>query len=99
MTRHLPHQQQRRVTQLHLLARLHCKPGHFFGRDLRHQFCDASGDLHAILIELALPEQASQHRALQLQLRRDVARRRTLMRPRPEVQLQHVQSSHHGLLV
>ena len=88
VTRHLAHEQQRRVTQLHLLARLDGKRGHLLGCDLGHEFRDAAGDLDAVLVELALPEQASQHRAPQLQFRRDVAGRRTFVRARTEVQVE-----------
>ena len=88
VTRHLAHQQQRRMTQLHLLARLDGERGHLLGRNLGHEFRDAAGDLDSVLVELALPEQASQHRAPQLQLGRDVSRRRALVSARTEVQVE-----------
>ena len=79
-TRHLTHQQQRRVTQLHLLAGLHGQRRDFFSGDLGHQLADASGDCDTILIKLALPQHAGQHRPAQLLLGSDVLRRRAFVR-------------------
>jgi hypothetical protein len=66
VTRHLADEQQRHVPQLHLLTRFDRKRGNLLRRDLRHQFGNAAGDLDAVLVELALPKQAGQHRAAQL---------------------------------
>ena len=52
------------MTQLHVLDGT-C--GHLLFRDFRHQFCDTPGNLASILVELILPEQASEDRAPQLQ--------------------------------
>ena len=92
VTRHLAHEQQRRVTQLHLLAGLDGKRGNLLRRNLGHQFGNAAGDLDAVLVELSLPKQASQHRAAQLQLQRDVTGRRSLVGTGAEIQC--VESGH-----
>ena len=65
VTRHLAHQQQRRVTQLHALASLDGQRGHLLGVHLRNQLMNAAGDLHAVLVELALPQHAGEDRAAQ----------------------------------
>src|SRR5579864_794366 len=88
VTRHLTHEQKRRVTQLHLLASFDGERSHILSRDLGDEFRDAARDLDSVLIELALPEQACQHRAPQLQLRGDVARRSTFVRARTKVQVE-----------
>jgi hypothetical protein len=61
VARHLAHQQQRRVAQLHPLARLDGQRGNLLRRNLRNQFVDAAGDLHAVLVELALPQHAGEN--------------------------------------
>ena len=76
---HLAYEQKRRVTQLHALATFDCQRRNFFGRDLGNEFGDTPGDFNAVLVELALPQQASHHGAAQLQLCRNVAH---LERPR-----------------
>src|SRR5271170_4586028 len=68
---HLSHQQQRRVTQLHLLACFDRKRSHLSRVYLRNKSGDALGDGRAILIELVLPQHAGQHRAPQLRVRTD----------------------------
>src|SRR5262249_47552365 len=78
-TRHLTHQQERRVAQLHLLAGLHGQGRHLLRRHLGHQFADTTGDSYAILVKLLFPEHAGQHRAPELQLRRYMAGRRALV--------------------
>src|SRR5229473_4892406 len=65
LARHLTDKQERCMTQLHLLTSLDGKRGHLLGRDLRHQFGDAARDLDSVLVELALPEQAREHRTPQ----------------------------------
>ena len=65
MSRHLAHQQQGRVTKLHLLASLDCERRNLLGLDLGHEFCDAARDLDAV-VELVLPELAIEHPASQL---------------------------------
>src|ERR1700733_5582731 len=94
MTRHFADDQKRRVTQLHLLARLNGKGSHLLGPNLRHSLGDASGDLDPVLVELALPKETRKHRAAQLHLRRDVACGRVLVRARCSVEIQCVQSGH-----
>jgi hypothetical protein len=69
--RHFAHQQQRRVTQLHLLARLHGQRGNLLRIHLGHQFVNTAGDLHAVLVELVLPQHAGENRAAQSLLRGD----------------------------
>src|SRR5579871_2209352 len=54
MTRHLPHEQQRSMAQLHLCASLDGERGHFFGPNLGDEPRDAARDLDSVLIELAL---------------------------------------------
>jgi hypothetical protein len=58
MTRHLADEEKRRVTQLHLLAGLGGKRSDLLGRDLGHQFGNATGDLDSLLVELLLSEEA-----------------------------------------
>src|SRR5262249_9208560 len=82
VTRHLPHQEQRRVAELHPLTRLYRERSNLFSGDLRHQRRDALGDLNTGLIELVLPQHAGQHRTTELQLAADVARRPALMSSR-----------------
>src|SRR5580765_119771 len=94
VTHHLTHEQKRRVTQLHLLARLDCQCSHLLGRDFGDELRDAARDLDSVLVELALPEQAREHRAPQLQLRGDVARGSTLVRSRTRVEVEQIESSH-----
>ena len=77
--RHLAHHQQRRMPELHLLARLDGERRHALGRDLRHQRLDALGDGDAVLVELVFPQEAVHQRALQLHLRREALCPRTLM--------------------
>ncbi len=79
VTRHFTNQQQRRVTQLHALASLHGQRSDLLGRNLRNQFTDAPGNLHAILVELALPQHAGEDRAAQSLLRSDGPGRRSLV--------------------
>jgi hypothetical protein len=52
-----------RMTQLHPLASFDCQRRHLLGRDLGNEFGNAAGDLDPVLIKLALPKQARQHRA------------------------------------
>src|SRR5262249_7513962 len=54
----------------------------------------AAGDLDSVLVELALPKQACEHRAPQLQLWRDVPRRRALVRARCGVEIECVETGH-----
>src|SRR6185437_9499130 len=79
-SRHLTHQQQRSVTQLHLFAGLDGQRSYLFRRDLGHQLTDASCDRYTILIELVFPQHAGQNRAPQLLLRRNMLRRRAFVR-------------------
>src|SRR5581483_6567990 len=94
VARHFADEQKRRVAQLHLLAGLDSKRSHLVGRNLGHQLGDAAGDLDSVLVELALPKQAGEHRAPQLHLGRDVPCRCTLVRARCSVEIQCVQSGH-----
>ena len=82
MTRHLADDQQRSVTKLHLLARLNRQRSHLLGLNLRDEFSDAACYLDTVLVELRLPEQASEHRPAKLMLRGDMARRRALVSAR-----------------
>ena len=93
---HLADKQQWHMAQLHLLARLYRQPRDLLNRNLRHEFGDAAGDLDSVLVELAFPKQASQHRAPQLQLRRNLPRRSTFMRATSKVEFKHVESCHCG---
>src|SRR5262249_53560174 len=68
MTRHLAHEREGRMTQLHLLARLNGKRSHAAGIYFGHEFTDASSNLDAILIELVFPKHAGQHRTAELLL-------------------------------
>ncbi len=76
------------MTQLHLCPSLNRERGHLLGCNLGNKLRDAARDLDAVLVELALPKQAGQHRAPQLQLRREVARRRAFMRAQTKVQVE-----------
>jgi hypothetical protein len=49
------------MTKLHLLASFDGERGNLFGVDLRDKFCDATGDLNSIFVELRLPEQAGKY--------------------------------------
>src|SRR5262249_45156252 len=62
--------------------------------DLRHQLGDAASDLDSVLVELALPEQAGEHRTPQLQLRRNLPCRCALVGAGAEVQAECVKSGH-----
>jgi hypothetical protein len=62
VTRHLAHQKQRRVTQLHRGAGLDGERGNLLRRDLRHELADATGDGDAVLVELV--SQSMQARTL-----------------------------------
>ena len=75
-------------------ASFHGERGHLLRRDLRDQFVDAAGDLHAVLIELALPQQAGEHRAPQLLLGGEAARRRALVCARTAPASAHSTSLH-----
>src|SRR5262249_44512993 len=60
---------------------------------------DTAGDRYAVLVELALPQHARQHRAAELQLGADVARRRALMRTKARAEgakVEQVESGHVG---
>src|SRR5579864_638022 len=94
MTRHLTDEQKRRVTQLHLFARLDSQRRHLLRANLGNEFRDATCDLDSILVKLALPEEAGQHRAPQLQFGGDVPRWSAFMRPRSEVEVEQIESSH-----
>jgi hypothetical protein len=96
VARHLADQQQGRVTQLHPRARFDGQRRHLLTRDLGYQFSNATGDLDSVLIELRLPEQTRQHRAPQLQFRRDVPRRRAFVGSGAD--LRCIQSGHDLLL-
>src|SRR5208282_6367661 len=85
---HLADKQKRRMTQLHTLAGFDCQSRHLLSRDLGNEFGNAAGDLDTVFVELALPKQARQHGAAQLQLRRDVSRRSALVSARSKVKVQ-----------
>jgi hypothetical protein len=76
------------MTQLHLLASLDGQRSDLLGCNLRHQLGDAASDLDSILVELALPEQAGEHRAPQLQLGRNVPSWCALVRAKSEVEIE-----------
>ncbi len=82
VTRHFAHQQQRHVAQLHMLAGFDGQRGNLRGRNARNQFADAARDLHAVLVELVLPQHAGEHRAPQRLLGREHRGRRALVRVR-----------------
>ena len=94
VTSHLAHQEQRRVTELHLLTRLDGKHSHSLGLDLGNKLGNAAGDLNAVLIKLALPEQAGEHRAAQLQLVRDVTRGGSLVGAKSAGTIHQIESGH-----
>jgi hypothetical protein len=79
VTRHFADQEQRNVAKLHLLASLDGERGHFAGLDFGDEFSDAACDLHSVFVELRFPEQTGKHRATELKLRCQIARRRALM--------------------
>ena len=54
------------MTQLHTLASLDGQRSYTLCLDLRNECADAHGDFCAILVELALPQHAGEHRAPQL---------------------------------
>ena len=91
VARHFAHQQQRRMAQLHPLAGLDGQRGHLFRGHLRHQLVNAAGDLHAVLVELALPQHAGEDGAPQSLLGRDDASACSLVGARP-VKLKNVQA-------
>jgi hypothetical protein len=95
MPRHLADDEQRRVTQLHHLARLDGKRGDPRRWHLRHQRLDALGDGDAVLVKLVLPQKAVHERALQLHLGREAPAARALM---GESAHDLVQADHVGLL-
>ena len=94
VTRHFTYQEQRRVTQLHALTCLHGEGRDLAGLDARDDFADAVGNLHAILVELALPQHAGEYRTPQGLLGRDNCGRGAFMRAgRNEMaQLQYIQA-------
>ncbi len=92
VARHLAHQQKRSMTQLHALASLDSKRGHLFGINLRDQLVNAAGDLHAVLIELALPQHAGEDRAPQRLLGGDGAGPCSLVSARARLGLEDVQA-------
>jgi hypothetical protein len=99
MTRHLAHQEQRRMTQFHRLASLGSQRCHFLSRDFGHEFRDPSGDLYSVLVELLFPEEAGEYRPAKLRFSRNIARTSTLVSLRCVVQIQSVQFCHGWLLV
>jgi hypothetical protein len=94
--RHFADDEQRRVPQLHHLARLDRELRDARGRDLRHQRLDAVGDGNAILVELVLPKEAVHQRPLQLHLGREAHGARALSR---EGANDLVEPDHDGLLL
>ncbi len=74
VTRHLAHQEQRCVTELHRGARLDGECCDLLGIDPGYEFADAACDGDAVLVELVLPEHAGQDGAPQCLLRRDDGR-------------------------
>jgi hypothetical protein len=94
VTRHLANEQKRSMTQLHTLAGLNGQRGDLFSLDLRNQLVDAAGDLHAVLIELAFPQQAGEDRAAQSLLGGDDSGPCSLVSARSRLELEHVQA--HG---
>jgi len=65
VTRHLPHEEQRSVTKIHLLARFDRESGHFSSVYLRYEFSDTISDF---LSTCLLLDQSSRHNRPQLQL-------------------------------
>src|SRR6185437_15328953 len=99
MARHFANQIQRRVTQLHRLARLDSQSRHLRSLHLRRQLANPPRDLHSILVELALSQQAGQHAAPQCLLVGDPLCRRSLMGARRQMrQLHNIQTCHWSLL-
>jgi hypothetical protein len=49
VARHLAHQEQRRMTQFHRIARLNSERGNLICADARHEFANTRGDLRAVL--------------------------------------------------
>jgi hypothetical protein len=84
---HLSDEKKWRMTQLHPLASFDCQRRHLLGRDLGNEFGNAAGNLDSVLIKLAFPKQARQHRAAQLQLRRNVSRGSALVRASSKVKI------------
>ena len=78
--RHLADDEQRRVPQLHHLARLEGECRDPLRVDLGHQRLDALGDGDAVLVELVLPQEAVHQRPLQRHFRREAPGLRALMR-------------------
>ena len=62
LSRHLADKQKRRMTQLHFSTSLDSKRGHLFRRNLWYELSNTPGDLDSVLVELAFPEQAGEHR-------------------------------------
>ena len=98
VTRHLADEEERRVAQLHRLTRFEGQRGDLRRVHLRDQFADAAGDLHAVLIELALPEQTGEDAAPERLLVGDAPRRRALMGARAgeTAELEDVEPGHAG---
>jgi hypothetical protein len=88
------HQKQRRVAQLHPFARFHSQRGHPFRIDLRDKFLDAARNLHAVLVELPLPQHAGENSAPERLLRRNDPGLRSLVGARPRLLLENIQA--HG---
>jgi len=80
------------VAQLHALTSLDRQRCHLFGVDLRNQFVDAAGDLHAVLVELALPQHAGEDGAAQSLLGGDGAGPCSLVSARARLGLEDVQA-------
>ena len=95
VARHFPQHEQRRVAQLHVLARGYRERGDALGLDARHELLDAVGDGNAVLVELILPEEAVHQRALQLVGGRERLGRRAFPR---EYALELVERGHESLL-
>ena len=75
------------MTELHLLASLDGERGNTIGVDPRNEFLDTPGDLHAVFIELALPQHAGEDGASKGLFGRDGPGGRTLMSARALVML------------
>ncbi len=98
VTGHLAHQEQRSVTQLHLLARLDGECRDTLRGNLGNKLGDAPSDLDAVLVKLLFPKHAGQHRAAQLQLGQNVAGRRALRGAHAASEIEKIQSGHKMLL-
>ena len=68
--------------------------GPLFRFDLRNQIVNAAGDLHAVFVELALPQHAGEDRAAQSLLGGDYAGSGSLVGARARLGLEDVQA--HG---